>query len=364
MGSAWASVLAHRDRLPRPLAKEGVRSNLTVPLLVGQNAVGAFFLDSVISNAYTERDIELVDPVAQQLALAIDNTRLFQEVEAKGRQLEVANNHKSQFLAHVSHELRTPLNAILGYTELILDGIYGEVPEKIRAIMQRVEANSRHLLSLINDVLDLSKIDAGSLTLINSDYSMEETVRAAASNVASLAAAKHLALKIELAPSLPRARGDEGTLERFTGDGIMIFFNDPVQVPNPAARAATMALAMQQRAADLAESWRKRGYNLALGIGIAQGYATIGSIGFEGRRDYGAIGNVTNLAARLCGEAKGGQILLSQRVKGGLDDVLETVSVGELTLKGFHKPVPAFEIASPGTRSTSKRSRIKKEPPQ
>jgi signal transduction histidine kinase len=171
--------------------------------------VGAFFLDSVISNAYTERDIELVDPVAQQLALAIDNTRLFQEVEAKGRQLEVANNHKSQFLAHVSHELRTPLNAILGYTELILDGIYGEVPEKIRAIMQRVEANSRHLLSLINDVLDLSKIDAGSLTLINSDYSMEETVRAAASNVASLAAAKHLALKIELAPSLPRARGDE-----------------------------------------------------------------------------------------------------------------------------------------------------------
>jgi signal transduction histidine kinase len=191
------------------VAKEGVRSNLTVPLLVGQNAVGAFFLDSVVPKAYTERDIELVDPVAQQLALAIDNTRLFQEVEAKGRQLEVANNHKSQFLAHVSHELRTPLNAILGYTELILDGIYGEAPEKIRTTLQRVETNGRHLLGLINDVLDLSKIDAGSLTLVNSDYSMEETVRTAASNVASLAAAKHLALKIELAPRLPRARGDE-----------------------------------------------------------------------------------------------------------------------------------------------------------
>src|SRR5215470_10046415 len=191
------------------VAKEGVRSNLTVPLLVGQNAVGAFFLDSVIPNAYTERDIELVDPVAQQLALAIDNTRLFQEVEAKGRQLEVANNHKSQFLAHVSHELRTPLNAILGYTELVLDGIYGEVPEKIRTTLQRVDTNGRHLLALINDVLDLSKIDAGSLTLIHTDYSMEETVSAAASNVASLAAAKHLALRIELAPSLPRARGDE-----------------------------------------------------------------------------------------------------------------------------------------------------------
>ena len=112
-----------------------------------------------------------------------------------------------------------------------------------------------------------------------------------------------------------------GTLERFAGDGIMIFFNDPVQVPNPAAQAATMALAMQERVAGLTQSWRKRGYDLALGIGIAQGYATIGSIGFEGRRDYGAIGNVTNLAARLCGEAKGGQILLSQRVKAGLDDV-------------------------------------------
>src|SRR5215468_6907447 len=104
---------------------------------------------------------------------------------------------------------RTPLNAILGYTELILDGIYGEVPEKIRTTLQRVDTNGRHLLALINDVLDLSKIDAGSLTLIHTDYSMEETVSAAASNVASLAAAKHLALRIELAPSLPRGRGDE-----------------------------------------------------------------------------------------------------------------------------------------------------------
>ena len=155
-----------------------------------------------------------------------------------------------------------------------------------------------------------------------------------------------------------------GTLERFAGDGIMIFFNDPVQVPDPAVQAATMALAMQERAAALTQSWLKRGYSLALGIGIAQGYATIGSIGFEGRRDYGAIGNVTNLAARLCGEAKGGQILLSQRVKAGLDGALKTAPVGELTLKGFHKPVPAFEIASPGSRSAPKRSRIKKEPPQ
>ena len=106
----------------------------------------------------------------------------------------------------------------------------------------------------------------------------------------------------------------EGTLERFTGDGMMIFFNDPVLVPDPAERAIRMALAMRERVHHLVRVWQKRGYDLALGVGIAQGYATIGAIGFEGRWDYGAIGTVTNLAARLCGEAKGGQILVSSRV--------------------------------------------------
>ncbi len=104
----------------------------------------------------------------------------------------------------------------------------------------------------------------------------------------------------------------EGTLERFTGDGMMVFFNDPVPVANPAERAVRMAIAMRERVAELTGKWRKRGYDLALGIGIAQGYATIGAIGFEGRWDYGAIGTVTNLAARLCGEAKPGQMLISR----------------------------------------------------
>ena len=135
-----------------------------------------------------------------------------------------------------------------------------------------------------------------------------------------------------------------GTLERFAGDGIMIFFNDPVQVPNPATQAATMALAMQERVAGPTEAWRKRGYSLALRIGIAQGYATIGSIGFEGRRDYGAIGPVTNLSARLCAEAHAGQILVSQRVYGKVEERLEAEHVGEMTLKGLHKPVPAYNV--------------------
>jgi class 3 adenylate cyclase/CheY-like chemotaxis protein len=134
----------------------------------------------------------------------------------------------------------------------------------------------------------------------------------------------------------------EGTLERFTGDGMMIFFNDPVRVADPAERAIRMALAMRDRVAHLSIGWRKRGHDLALGVGIAQGYATIGAIGFEGRWDYGAIGTVTNLAARLCGEARGGQVLVSSRVAGALEDVVDLEDVGTLTLKGFLKPVPVF----------------------
>jgi len=136
----------------------------------------------------------------------------------------------------------------------------------------------------------------------------------------------------------------EGTLERFTGDGMMIFFNDPVPVPNPAERALRMAVAMRERIGDLSAGWRKRGYDLTLGVGIAQGYATIGAIGFEGRWDYGAIGTVTNLAARLCGEAKGGQVLVTSRVAGALEDLIECEEVGALTLKGFLKPVPTFSV--------------------
>ena len=136
----------------------------------------------------------------------------------------------------------------------------------------------------------------------------------------------------------------DGTLERFAGDGIMIFFNDPVEVENPAAAAVRMAIAMQEHFAKLAEGWQRRGYELAMGIGIAQGFATIGAIGFEGRRDYGAIGTVTNLAARLCAEALGGQILISQRVQGRVAHFATTEPVGQLALKGFHRPVAAFSV--------------------
>jgi class 3 adenylate cyclase len=136
----------------------------------------------------------------------------------------------------------------------------------------------------------------------------------------------------------------EGTLERFTGDGMMIFFNDPVVVPNPAERALRMAVAMRDCVSALAARWRKQGWDLALGVGIAQGYATIGAIGFEGRVDYGAIGTVTNLAARLCGEAAGGQILISGRVATAVADLVQADEVGALSLKGFARPIPTWSV--------------------
>jgi len=164
--------------------------------------------------AFSGDVVNLLQTFATQSVLAIENARLFREIEEKGRQLESASKHKSQFLANMSHELRTPLNAILGYTELILDNIYGEVGEKVRDILVRLEKSGRHLLALINDVLDLSKIEAGQLTLALSEYSMSDVVQTVATAVEALAAEKHLALQVTVAPGLPLGRGDERRLSQ------------------------------------------------------------------------------------------------------------------------------------------------------
>jgi len=136
----------------------------------------------------------------------------------------------------------------------------------------------------------------------------------------------------------------EGTLEHFAGDGMMIFFNDPVPVKNAAERAIRMALAMRDKVKELSRRWRKLGHDLDFGVGIAQGYATIGAIGFEGRWEYGAIGSVPNLASRLCGEAKPGEILVAQRLLAGVEELVDSESIGELALKGFHRAVNAHKI--------------------
>ena len=137
----------------------------------------------------------------------------------------------------------------------------------------------------------------------------------------------------------------EGTLERFTGDGLVVFFNDPLPCDDAPSRSIRMALAMRQRVQELADGWQRRGYELAFGVGIAQGYATLGRIGFAGRFDYASVGSVTNLAARLCAEAAPWQILVTQRVNAAAGDLVVSRLVGELSLRGFSKPVRAFDVS-------------------
>jgi class 3 adenylate cyclase len=137
----------------------------------------------------------------------------------------------------------------------------------------------------------------------------------------------------------------EGTLDRFAGDGILVFFNDPLPIPDPGRRAAQMALAMRNAFGALRERWAQNGYDLDIGMGLARGYATLGAFGYEGRIDYTAIGTVVNLAARLCGEADGGTIVVDRRMRAALDDAFAIESLGTLTLKGYAQPVPAFRLA-------------------
>ena len=195
-----------------PWVGAGIRSVLGVPMLREGVPIGVLGLARSDVRPFTEKQIDLVSTFADQAAIAIENVRLFEEIQDKSRQLAEASQHKSQFLANMSHELRTPLNAILGYAELILDNVYGDTPEKMREVLDRIQRNGKHLLGLINDVLDLSKIEAGQLNLSLADYSLRDVVQSVYSAVEALANEKQIALKVELPPHLPAARGDERKL--------------------------------------------------------------------------------------------------------------------------------------------------------
>jgi signal transduction histidine kinase len=194
------------------LVHAGYRAVLVVPLLGRDHVVGVLAVRRKQAGAFPQSTVDLLKTFAAQSVFAIQNAHLFTEIDEKSRQLEIASQHKSQFLANMSHELRTPLNAILGYTELILDNIYGETPEKMREVLDRLQANGKHLLGLINDVLDLSKIEAGQLTLSFADYSLREVVHTVFTAVESLATGKKLALKVDVAPNLPVGHADERRL--------------------------------------------------------------------------------------------------------------------------------------------------------
>ncbi len=194
------------------VARAGYRALLIVPMLRPDQIIGALVVRRTAPGEFPKSTVELLQTFADQSVLAIQHARLFHALDQKSRELEIASKHKSQFLANMSHELRTPLNAVLGYTELMLDNLYGVMPDKMRGVMQRIESNGRHLLDLINDVLDLSKIEAGQLVLALDDYSLKSVVETVCTAVEPLAREKKLAFKVDVAPNLPLGHGDERRL--------------------------------------------------------------------------------------------------------------------------------------------------------
>jgi class 3 adenylate cyclase len=268
------------------------QSQLALPLLVKDRLVGVLAVDSPKPNAFDELDELLLQIVASQAATAIDNARTYQMVDRLGRLKRFFSPQLAELIIRggTDDPLKTHRREV---TVVFLDlrgfTAFAETaePEEIMGVLREYHAEMGKL------ILD-----------------------------------------------------HDGTLERFTGDGMMIFFNDPLPVPNPGERAVRMAVAMRQQVSELTAKWRRLGYDLALGIGIAKGFATIGAIGFEGRWDYGAIGTVTNLAARLCGEAKGGEILVSARLVGEVEGLAQIEDMDPLLLKGFARPVPAFKIVA------------------
>jgi signal transduction histidine kinase len=206
---------AYAEREPFRVATAelgGARSLLNVPMLKEGELIGAIGIFRQEVRPFTDKQIALVTNFASQAVIAIENVRLFDEIQDKSRQLAQASQHKTQFLSNMSHELRTPLNAILGYTELIIDNIYGDTPPRMRDALQRIETNGKHLLGLVNDVLDLSKIEAGQFTLALADYSLTNVVQAVYSAIEPLAAEKKLGFRVELPARLPPGHGDERRL--------------------------------------------------------------------------------------------------------------------------------------------------------
>lgn len=266
------------------------QSQLALPLTVKDRLVGVLVVESRASSAFDELDEVLLRIVGNQAATAIDNARTYRMVDQLGRLKRFFSPQLAELIIRggADDPLKTHRREI---TVVFLDlrgfTAFAETsePEELMGVLREYHA------------------EMGKLILAH-----------------------------------------EGTLERFTGDGMMIFFNDPLPVPDAAERAVRMAVAMRERAAELAARWHRSGYELDLGIGIAKGFATIGAIGFEGRLDYGAIGTVTNLAARLCGEAKPGQILISPRLLPEVEGVLEVEEVGLLAMKGLARPVRALNI--------------------
>jgi class 3 adenylate cyclase len=288
---------------------------ISVPLIREGNAIGAIMVRRGEVRAFTANEIQLLQTFADQAVIAIENTRLFKEIGEKNRQLADWNRTLEARVAEGIATLERAARLQRFLPRQVADMLMGDGGE---------ESLRTHRRDITVVFLDLR-----GFTAFTETADPEEVMHVLGEYYAAMGRLVH---------------DHGGTLASYSGDGIMAFFNDPIPMPDAPMRAAAMAIEMQQSFRPISLRWKERGYDLQLGVGIAQGYATLGTIGFEGRWDYGAIGTVCNLASRLCGEAKGGEILASQRVVAALNGRLESESCGELPLKGFSKPVATYKL--------------------
>jgi class 3 adenylate cyclase len=269
----------------------GFRAILGVPVLFEDELIGIIGVIRSEPEPFTEEHIQLVQTFADQAAIAIANARLIDAVERQRTEL-------SRFVS----------------------------PQVAALVSSR---SGEQLLAGHRAYISCCFCDLRGFTAFAETSAPEELLE--------LLREYHTIVG-ELIPVY------DGTLEHFAGDGLMMFFNDPVPVEDHELKAIRLALAVKQRFAELADTWRKRGSELALGVGIAAGYATLGRIGFEGRWDYGALGPVTNLASRLSTHAEAEQILISQRVFAEVENIVDAAPVGEIDLKGFGRPITAYAV--------------------
>jgi GAF domain-containing protein/two-component sensor histidine kinase len=309
----------------------GYRSVLIVPLVGADRIFGALLLQRRRPGEFPEAEVRLMQTLAAQSVLAIQNAGLFREIADKSEELRLASQHKSQFLANMSHELRTPLNAILGYSELLVDGIYGAVPERAMGVLERVQNNGKHLLALINDVLDLSKIEAGQLVLTFEDYALPDVVQSVVSTAEGLANTKGLKFSADVAPGLPTGHGDARRLSQVLLNlvGNAVKFTDEGEVAILAmAENGHFVLTVRDTGPGIApedqdkifgefqqvdnSNTRKKG-GTGLGLAISKRMVEMqgGSIAVESELGHGATFRVTlpirveNAADELAGELMG-----------------------------------------------------------